>query len=78
MVGRALMVALAIGTVLQVAMTVFGHYDPPVRAMFAFGGVGFSLVAGAIFARSARSGWSDNPARRSDCWRCVRADWHRC
>ncbi len=54
------MIAVAVGTLMQVAMTVVGHYEPPLRAIYAFGGMGFSLVAGAVYARVARSGWGDS------------------
>src|SRR5438067_1943193 len=50
---RALTTATAIGTVLQLAMVSAGHVSPIVKALFAIGGMGFSLVAGVIYARAA-------------------------
>jgi hypothetical protein len=44
------------GTVFQVAMVVVGHYNLFVKNnVFAIGGMAISLVAGALFARSAAS-----------------------
>ena len=51
---RALTVASLIGTLLQVVMVVAGHSMPAVAAMFAVGGMGFSLIAGVIYARLAK------------------------
>lgn len=51
---RALTIATLIGTLLQVAMVVAGHSSPAIAAMFAVGGMGFSLVAGVIYARLAK------------------------
>ena len=51
---RALAIATLIGTLLQVAMVVAGHSSPAIAALFAVGGMGFSLVAGVIYARLAR------------------------
>ena len=47
--GRALLVAASAGTVAQVAMVVAGHMFPPVKAMFAIGGMGISLLAGLAY-----------------------------
>jgi hypothetical protein len=47
---RALMMATTAGTVLQVGMVVAGHYVPAVASLFAVGGMGFSLVAGVLYA----------------------------
>jgi hypothetical protein len=56
----SLLVATAIGLVLQLAMVVIGHYVPAIREKgFAIGGMFFSLVAGLIYARMAHGGWSD-------------------
>ncbi|HLY55516.1 MAG TPA: hypothetical protein VKS60_08170 [Stellaceae bacterium] len=55
---KALLLALGIGTVLQIAMVLAGHYSEEVKALFALGGMGFSLVAGLLFAWSAQAGWS--------------------
>jgi len=54
---RALAVATAIGIVLQVAMVIGGHLDPAVKAAYAIGGMGFSLIAGWIYPRMARGRW---------------------
>lgn len=50
MSSRALVIATCIGTVLQVLMVVAGHSSPRVKALFAVGGMGLSLVAGLIYA----------------------------
>lgn len=47
---RALLLASTIGTILQVAMVVAGHYDRSVAGLFAVGGMGLSLVAGVLYA----------------------------
>jgi hypothetical protein len=54
---RALMFAILVGVVLQLAMVIAGHLVPAVKAGFAFGGMGFSLIAGVIYARMARADW---------------------
>jgi hypothetical protein len=51
--GRALWRATLIGTLLQVAMVVGGHYVPAAKVMFAPGGMLISLVTGWLFARWA-------------------------
>lgn len=44
----------AIGTVIQVAMVVIGHFNEFVKTnVFAIGGMGISLLAGLLFARAA-------------------------
>lgn len=53
---RALLLASVIGTILQVAMVIAGHYKPSVSKLFAVGGMGLSLVAGALYAVWARGG----------------------
>lgn len=53
---RALLLATTLGTVLQVAMVVIGHSSASVAALFAVGGMGFSLVAGLAYAMWARGG----------------------
>ena len=56
---RGIVLATLLGTVLQVAMVVVGHTNPSVAAMFAVGGMGFSLLAGAAYpflARGASAG----------------------
>jgi hypothetical protein len=54
--SRALLIATIVGTVLQVAMVVAGHSNKSIANLFAVGGMGFSLVAGIIYAVTARSG----------------------
>jgi hypothetical protein len=54
MSSRSLVVASLIGTLLQVAMVVAGHWSPAARGQFAVGGMGLSLIAGVIYARLAR------------------------
>ena len=54
--SRALVLATVIGTVLQVAMVVAGHSNKSIAALFAVGGMGFSLVAGVVYAKMAKGG----------------------
>lgn len=50
----ALMNWTIIGTVLQLAMVISGHYVEFIRLnVFALGGMGISLLAGALWARAA-------------------------
>jgi hypothetical protein len=46
---RALALASLAGTVLQVVMVVAGHVNESVKALFAVGGMGISLVAGVLY-----------------------------
>jgi hypothetical protein len=56
---KALQGALVIGTVLQVAMVVAGHFVPFIALhVFMFGGMGISAVAGLIYGRAA-AGYGD-------------------
>ena len=48
---RAVWRATLIGTVLQVAMVVAGHYLPAIKAFYAPGGMLFSAVAGWLVGR---------------------------
>ena len=48
-VGPTLLTTTAIGTVLQVAMVVAGHYTPSVARLFAVGGMLISLTAGLLY-----------------------------
>ena len=53
--GRALRNATVIGTVLQLAMVVSGHFVVFIRLhVFAIGGMAISLAAGVVYARAAR------------------------
>ena len=54
--SRALLIATIVGTVLQVAMVVAGHSNKSIANLFAVGGMGFSLVAGLVYAVTARGG----------------------
>ena len=54
--SRALVLATLFGTILQVGMVVAGHSNNSIAALFAVGGMGFSLVAGVIYAYLARGG----------------------
>lgn len=56
--GRALLRATLIGTVLQLALAVFGHYDARIASLFAAGGMFLSVLAGFLFGR-----WSGPLAR---------------
>ena len=53
---RALVIASAIGTVLQTAMVVAGHSNRSIAKLFAVGGMSLSLIAGVIYAVLARGG----------------------
>lgn len=58
---KALINATVIGTVLQLAMIVAGHFIPFVRdSVFMWGGLAISLVAGFLYARAARGSWPDS------------------
>lgn len=53
----ALVRATAIGTVLQLAMVIAGHYVPFIKDnLFMWAGMGFSALAGLIYAATARGG----------------------
>lgn len=55
----SLIIATAIGLILQLVMVVAGHYVPMIRDKgFAIGGMFFSLVAGVVYARLAQAGWA--------------------
>jgi hypothetical protein len=51
--------ASLIGTVLQLAMTISGHFVPLIRANFMYGGLGFSLLAGVLYGARASGRWLD-------------------
>jgi xanthine/uracil permease len=53
---RALVFATAVGTLLQLAMVIAGHSNKSIAALFAVLGVSISLVAGIIYAMSAKGG----------------------
>jgi hypothetical protein len=57
---QALTRAVLIGTVLQLAMVIAGHFVPAIAAQFAIGGMLISLVAGVLYARAAKGGWGDS------------------
>lgn len=51
---KSLWTAIAIGTVLQLAMAIAGHFVPFVAEhVFMFGGMGISALAGLIYGRAA-------------------------
>ena len=52
-----LLIATTVGLILQLLMVVAGHYLPPVKAKFAFGGMLISLIAGALYIRLEQQGW---------------------
>lgn len=55
---RALIVATAIGLVLQLAMIVAGHYVPFIRDKgFLVGGLALSLLAGLVYQTMTRGPW---------------------
>ncbi len=47
---HALLLASLLGTVLQIAMVIAGHSNKSIAALFAVGGMGFSLIAGLAYA----------------------------
>jgi hypothetical protein len=49
-IPRALLIATAIGAVLQTAMVVAGHSNRSIARLFAVGGMSLSLLAGVIYA----------------------------
>ena len=53
---RALIIATVVGTILQVCMVVLGHSNQSVKNLFAIGGMGFSLIAGIVYAIVAGGG----------------------
>jgi hypothetical protein len=55
---NALILATLIGTVLQLAMVVSGHFVPAVKGAFMWGGLSLSLVAGLIYGVRARGSWA--------------------
>ncbi|MBI5940261.1 MAG: hypothetical protein HY859_07535 [Caulobacterales bacterium] len=57
---KALINATVIGTVLQLVMVLVGHWVPAVAALFAPIGILLSLIAGLLYARAAKGGWSDS------------------
>lgn len=57
---QALIRAILIGTVLQLAMVIAGHFVPAIAGLFAAGGMLISLVAGVLYTRGARGGWGDS------------------
>ncbi|MDO8296611.1 MAG: hypothetical protein Q7T19_09255 [Caulobacter sp.] len=57
---KALLNATVIGTVFQLVMVIAGHFVPAVAAQFAIVGILISLVAGLLYARAAKSAWSDS------------------
>ena len=60
--SRALVLATVIGTVLQIVMVVAGHSNKSIAALFAVGGMGFSLIAGLIYAMMAKGGTTSSLA----------------
>lgn len=52
--SKATASALLMGTLLQVAMVVIGHYTVAVASLFAPLGMAISLIAGFLYARWAR------------------------
>jgi hypothetical protein len=52
---RALLVATTAGAALQLAMVAAGHTNGAVAALFAVGGMGFSLAAGVLYALTAKT-----------------------
>jgi hypothetical protein len=53
---EALTRATVVGTLLQLAMVVGGHFSPQIANLFAVGGVAISAVAGVLYSVWARGG----------------------
>ncbi len=53
---RALYLAIVIGSVLQIAMVVSGHFNSSIAGLFAAGGMTISLLAGIAYAVLAHGG----------------------
>jgi len=51
--AKVLLWATAAGTLLQLAMVLAGHYLRPVQSGFLVGGLLFSAIAGALYAKLA-------------------------
>jgi hypothetical protein len=60
--SRGCVLATVGGTVLQLAMVFAGHSNASIAQMFAVGGMGISLLAGAAYAAVARSASSADAA----------------
>ena len=54
--SRAVVMAAVVGTVLQLAMVLAGHSNASIAQMVAVGGMGISLVAGALYAKFSGPG----------------------
>ena len=55
---KALVQATVVGTVVQLAMVVAGHFVPVIKDhVFAIGGMFISLLVGAVYVRMAGGGW---------------------
>lgn len=58
---RALVNAIVLGNVAQLAMVIAGHFIPFIKDnVFAVGGMLISLLAGLVYARAARRGWGSS------------------
>ena len=66
--ARALWRATLVGTVLQVAMVVGGHYFPVLKSLYAPGGMLISGLAGWLFG-TARAADAGACRGRADCSR---------
>lgn len=56
--AKTLLIATGIGLALQLAMVIAGHYVPFIKNnLFAIGGMGISLLAGAIYGKMAAEAW---------------------
>jgi hypothetical protein len=59
--NSSLLRATAIGTVLQLAMIIAGHFVPVIReTVFMLGGLAISLIAGLLYARMKGGAWVDS------------------
>ena len=58
--GIILLWASALGTAMQLAMVTIGHQVIQVKALYLWGGLLLSAVAGALYARASSGSWSQD------------------
>jgi urea transporter len=54
MAGKLFPNAIVVGTILQLAMVLAGHWVEPIKSGFAVGGMAISALAGVMYGRAAR------------------------
>jgi peptidoglycan/LPS O-acetylase OafA/YrhL len=55
--NQRLVLATIIGALVQIAMVVAGHWIADIKSAFMFGGLGLSLIAGAIYTARSQGTW---------------------